>query len=495
MTTCLVAFLLAFLMAVIATLGVRVLALRLGVVDKPDQFRKIHVREVPRLGGIAIFVAFAALIAGMYFFHRNLVTDLLHRNPVELLALMAGAAGALVLGAADDVWSVRARWKLLFEIMVATIAFAGGFAINTVSNPFGAPIHLGLFSFPVTLFWFLGCMNAVNLLDGLDGLAAGVCLFVTLTLFLVSLVFGNVYSMLLMACLSGAILGFLIFNFHPAKIFLGDAGSLLLGFLVAALSIMGSRKAEAAVALFIPFVALGLPIFDTSLAILRRWSRNLPIAAPDRGHIHHVLVSMGLTHKRAVLVLYGACVALGGVAVLMTMSRNEVSVFLLGSLAIIAFVCVRVFGGMRLTDLWMRLKEDLEHRQLSADARVSVEKAVIRMRTCAETRELWEAFSSALQSLGLDYASLRLYGLGGAQPMELTWLHSNGDEAAGSNTESDTWFAKLKLQNNGHVLGELKVGKAVHVEHLLADTPQLVDRLRREMAAQIERLSSTRDNG
>ena len=160
-------------------------------------------------------------------------------------------------------------------------------------------------------------MNAVNLMDGLDGLAAGVCLFVSLTLFLVSLHFRNVLAMLLMSCFSGAVFGFLLFNFYPAKIFLGDSGSMLLGFLVGALSLIGStRKAETAIALLIPVVALGVPIFDTSLTILRRWYKKFPIGSPDRQHIHHVLLSMGYSHPRAVLTLYVTTMVLGGAALL-----------------------------------------------------------------------------------------------------------------------------------------------------------------------------------
>jgi UDP-GlcNAc:undecaprenyl-phosphate GlcNAc-1-phosphate transferase len=359
-----------------------------------------------------------------------------------------------------------------------------------VSNPFGEPVSLGPFSLPVTLFWFLGCMNAVNLLDGLDGLAAGVCLFASVTLLLVSLLFGQVLSVLLMACLSGAILGFLLFNFHPASIFLGDSGSMALGFLIAALSLLGARKTETAVALLIPFIALGLPIFDTVLAILRRWQRKLPISAADREHVHHVLLAMGLNHRQAVLILYMTCVVLGGAALLLTAGRDEVTLLVLGSLGILAFVCVRIFGGMRFLDLWGRLSSGFAERHRTAEAKVSVEKAVARMRSVKDTSALWQAFCEGLKSLDLDFAVLQLYTAGEPTPQVFTWAAGQKQVTKYQQTEPENWSARLRLQANGHMFGRLELGKSVDDGPMLADAPELVDRLRSEMATHMERLAA-----
>ncbi len=261
MTTCLVAFAVAFVVAALTTPVVRATAKRLGVVDKPDRFRKVHEAETPLLGGVAIYVAFAAPVLALGTVYRNDVPEMLYAVPVEAFGLLAAAGIALCLGIADDAFGVSVGWKLLFQFVAASVAFASGYSISAVSNPFGDPVTLGVLSFPVTVVWFMICMNAVNLLDGLDGLAAGVCIFAVITLFLVSLFFGNVVAMALLACLGGAILGFLVYNFHPASIFLGDSGSLLLGFLVAALALVGAaRKVEATVALLVPLMALGLPI-------------------------------------------------------------------------------------------------------------------------------------------------------------------------------------------------------------------------------------------
>ncbi len=492
MTTCFVAFAIALAVACGATVAVREIARRTNVVDRPDGFRKLHHRDVPLLGGIALYVAFGVPLAALFFLYRNAVSDLLRQHPAQLLALTASATVALAMGVLDDVLGLPVRWKLILQVAAATVAFCGGFSIEAVSNPFGEPWVLGMLSYPVTLFWLMGCMNAVNLLDGLDGLAAGVCLFATLTLFLVSLFFGNVMSMLLMASLGGAILGFLLFNFYPASIFLGDSGSMLLGFLIGALALLGVRKTEAAIALLIPVILLGLPILDTMLAILRRWCKKLPISAADRQHLHHVLMGMGLTHRQAVLILYAACVALCGAALLVTAGRNEVTILVLGSLGTMAFVCTRVFGHLRFADVVGRVTDELEHNRRSRRARMSVEVAVTRMETARDAEALWDAVSGALDGLGLDRASLRLNGDSGLRPCTLTWSNNGHGGHDGQRLPLDSWSARLRVQTNGYFFGELELRKLVGSGTLLAETPELAERLRTELASQIERLRSCR---
>ena len=489
MTGCFLAFGLALVASVVLTLAVRWAARRLGVVDKPDHYRKVHQRDVPLLGGVAIYLGFLTPIVVLLLVRRADGSALVHGRPGEVRILAAAAALALLTGLVDDVWRIRARWKLIGQAIAASLAFAGGYAISVVSNPFGEPIALGLLSYPVTLLWFIGCMNAVNLLDGLDGLAAGVCLFASLTLLLVSLTFGHALTVLLMACLAGAVLGFLAFNFHPATIFLGDSGSLVLGFLVAALALQSARKSEAVVALLIPFVALGVPIFDTALAILRRWSRRLPISAADRQHVHHVLLAMGLSHRQVVLLLYAACVALGAVATFMTASRDAVSAVMLAALILVALVCVRVLGGMRFGDLWRRLNSEWKERRRVADARISVERTVARMRTVTDVSTLWQAFCAGLEGLGLDFAELRLQPAGGTAPLVLSWKPGRVADPPGEDP-AETWLGHFRLQCNGHMFGQLDLGKSIETGPLLPDAPGLVDRLRGEMASHVERLSS-----
>ena len=488
MTTSLVAFLVAFVVAVVATFVARSAARSWGIVDRPDGFRKVHSRATPRLGGVAIFIGFVAPVAALYFVYRNAVSEMLYQRPLLLAGLLGGGAVALGMGVVDDVRNLPARWKLLLQVAAACIAFAAGISIRSVSNPFGEPIVLGLLSFPFTVFWFVACMNAINLLDGLDGLAAGISLFVTATMFLVALIFQNTFSMLLLSSLGGATLGFLLFNFHPASIFLGDSGSMFLGFMVGGLALLGSQKAEAATALFIPIVALGLPILDTSLAIVRRWARRLPMSAADKQHIHHILLSWGLAQRQVVVMLYIICILLGGAALVVAAGHSEIILLMLGALGIISFVSIRVLGGLHVSDLWSRFTEDVRRRHDSAEAKASVEKAVALMTAATSPGAVWEAFSTGLEGIDLDFAMFRLLDASESEPRILTWSNHENRMVNREALGPDSWSARLRVHSNGHLFGELEVGKTVQGSPLLADAPELVDRLRNEMASQIERL-------
>ncbi len=491
MTTCLIAFLMAFMLSVILTNGVRMGALMLGWVDRPDFYRKIHRKAVPRLGGIGIFVAFFTPIVILYFFYHNQVSDRLQYRSFELLGLLIGSTVAMGMGVADDLRRMSARWKLLFQIVAGTIAWITGLSIDIISNPFGPPLVLGVFSLPVTVFWFVGCMNAVNLMDGLDGLAAGICLFVSVTVFLVSLLFHNVIGMLLMAVLSGAILGFLIFNFYPARIFLGDSGSMLLGFLVGALSLIGStRKAETAIALLIPMVALGLPIFDTSLTILRRWYNRFPLASPDRQHVHHVLVSMGYSQRRAVLTLYFTTILLGGAALLITLGRNEVTILVLGSLALIAFVCVRVLGGLRLEDLFDRLSDARTRKRSVAQTQTALDQSLRLMQQSVSIGGLWEACSSAFQNMGLDSATLRLRPEAGFTSEAMAWFSPRYKQTPDPEADTENWSAQLVVSGNRKEYGALTLYKSSLGKIPLAELSELADVLRQEIAQNLVRLAA-----
>jgi UDP-N-acetylmuramyl pentapeptide phosphotransferase/UDP-N-acetylglucosamine-1-phosphate transferase len=394
------------------------------------------------------------------------------------------------MGMVDDVKPMVAGWKLIMQIAVACIAFAGGYSIQALSVPLVGPVVLGAFSFPVTLFWFLGCMNAVNLLDGLDGLAAGVCVFVSVTLLLMSLFLGNSVSMLLTAGLTGALVGFLLFNFHPATIFLGDSGTMLLGYLIASLALQGAtRKAEASVALLIPIIALGLPIFDTAAAILRRWAARAPVSVADRGHIHHVLLSRGLSHRGAVLALYVASILLCGAAVLVMAGRDELTVMVLGSLAILAFVSVRVLGGVRFAQVLGRVSEDWARSRRSRGAAAAAVKTTQGIRNAQDIHELWQSCGEALAAMGLDSAMLHLYQNEGLAARELTW-YNTGSTDPSALSGKDIWEGRLPIRRADRVIGELHVRRARDDGPPVASATELIHRLRDELSVQLERLDS-----
>jgi len=335
--------------------------------DHPDGFRKLQKRPVPRLGGLAVYAAFfCALSAGALVpcKHGRPAIDLAGS---EVWALFLGGTASVLLGAWDDVRGLRARWKLLALAGISCAMYAAGYRIDAVSTPFGAPLQLGVLAFPVTVFWFLGCMNAMNLIDGLDGLATGVCACVATTVLIASLMFGNTTAAVLSSALVGASLGFLVFNFTPASIFLGDSGSYLLGFLIASIGLRGAEKSSTVVALTIPLIAVGLPVMDTALAILRRWSRALPLSTCDRQHIHHKLLNAGFSQRQAVLLMYVGCIVLASFALLLTATRNVKAGGLLLVFGIAVIATVRAVGRSEINMTKKRLKAMLRLEKRGAD--------------------------------------------------------------------------------------------------------------------------------
>ncbi|NUQ74701.1 MAG: undecaprenyl/decaprenyl-phosphate alpha-N-acetylglucosaminyl 1-phosphate transferase [Polyangiaceae bacterium] len=303
------------------TPAVRRLAHRVGAVSQPSA-RHVHERPTPRLGGLAIFVAFFAPLIGLFFVDSP-VAVMFTSEPRKVLGLFLGSLVMCGVGVADDTRGMRALYKFLAQIAAGVIAFECGFEIRAVSLPLFGELSMGIFAAPVTVLWVVGIINAVNLIDGLDGLAAGVVFFAAVTNLVVGLVVGADFVCLLMSSMLGAVFAFLFFNFNPARIFMGDSGSYFLGYVLAITSLAGaSQKASTAVALLAPVVALGVPIFDTLFTMVRRFLERRPLFSPDRGHIHHRLLDMGLTHRRAVLIIYGVSVVLTGLAIAISIGRS-----------------------------------------------------------------------------------------------------------------------------------------------------------------------------
>ena len=410
LTTILGGFILSLLLAVLFTRTAIVVGTRAGIVDKPDGYRKTHKRVVPRIGGVAVMFAIVlpALVL-LVFFKEIPITVILASNLRPLMICFAGAVLAMGLGLLDDIFDIRPLIKIAGQIVIASAMYYLGFKITAVINPLTkGDIFLGFLAFPVTVLWFLVCMNIVNLLDGIDGLAAGACAFVGVTLFFLSLNIHNHMGMFLMACFTGGILGFLFFNFPPASIFLGDSGSLVLGYFIASLTLLGGiRKADAAVALFIPLVALGLPLLDTSLAIIRRWYKRLPIASSDRMHIHHRLVK-ALGETRALLTMYVICVFLLGAAMLVMTGSNEMVLFVLIILSTIVFVCFRFFSGIKVGDIVARFAEAGARREKRAAFMAKVYRTINMMGSAVDNDAIWVLCKDLFKELGLETVSLQI---------------------------------------------------------------------------------------
>lgn len=314
------AFLAAVLIASGATPLVRYLALRIGAVSMTGG-RHINQKEIPRLGGLAIATAVILPLFAMMIL-RSEVARVVRSDSLMMLGLALGALVMCLLGVLDDTRGVKASYKLVVQILCATVAYLCGFQIHAVSLPLVGITQMGFLALPLTVLWIVGITNAVNLIDGLDGLAAGVVFCAAGTNLVVAMLNGSVFIALTMATLMGSLLGFLFYNFNPAKIFMGDSGSYFLGFVIATASLAGNQKASTAVALLVPILALGVPIFDTLFSIVRRTLEQRPIFSPDRGHIHHRLLDLGLTHRRSVLFLYSLSLLFAALAVVVSIGRS-----------------------------------------------------------------------------------------------------------------------------------------------------------------------------
>lgn len=332
-----------FAVAIVVTLVTVPLVIRLathlGVIDHIDDERRVHEVPTPRVGGLAVFFGFAVALFAVLGFALSspfaLLPSALHGTQVrqieilsdqfetvhQLVGLLFGGLLILGVGIWDDIMGMRPRNKLIAQILVALISMLYGFLITGTTNPLNHDPNTNWiafplwFSVPLTLLWYVGMMNAINFIDGLDGLLSGVAAISSIFLFVISVTHGDPVVALVVIALAGATLGFLRYNFNPARIFLGDAGSLFIGYVFATVTIIGGSKQAIAISLLVPLVVLALPIVDTAAVILRRASAGKKITEADRGHFHHQLIfRFGLNVRQAVLLIYAVCFVLGVVA-------------------------------------------------------------------------------------------------------------------------------------------------------------------------------------
>nr|WP_187290672.1 MraY family glycosyltransferase [Desulforamulus ruminis] len=326
--------LLALLISFVLTPTVRKLAFKIGAIDRPD-CRKVHCKTMPRLGGLAVFLAFTGAV---------LFTQQLNN---KLIGLLVGGLLIVLLGILDDTRGLPAKVKLVGQIAAAAAVIPFGIQVEFITNPInGDLLHLGIWGIPVTIFWIISVTNAVNLIDGLDGLAGGTSFIAALTM--AAIIWqqdGTGMEVTLLALvLAASILGFLRYNFFPAKIFLGDTGSMFLGYALGTLAVMGVTKTATAISVIVPMVILGLPLLDVLFAILRRYQSQRPIFQPDKEHLHHRLMALGLSHRQTVLAIYAVNLILGVSAFLLTVLTTSQAALLLFILAVVIIVTANKIG-------------------------------------------------------------------------------------------------------------------------------------------------------
>ncbi len=304
----------AFIISFALTPVVMAAARRLGVVDRPGP-RRIHTEPVPTAGGLAMAVAILGVAWG-----ARLVSDAARTtlDARPLIGITLAAAIVLLLGVVDDIKALNPWWKIAGEVAAACVLYAYGLGVPLLTNPFGDPIETGVFNLPLTIIWVLVVVNAINLIDGIDGLATGAVFIAGVTLWFSARTSGDFYVMFIASAVIGATFGFLRYNFPPAKVFMGDTGSGFLGLLLAAVALLENRKGTAAITLLFPLVALAVPISDSVIAFVRRAVGGQSVFHGDSDHIHHRLLRIGLSHRHVVFVMWFLCAYSGAMAIVLS---------------------------------------------------------------------------------------------------------------------------------------------------------------------------------
>jgi UDP-GlcNAc:undecaprenyl-phosphate GlcNAc-1-phosphate transferase len=495
-------FAFAMMGCVLATPLVTWVATWVGAIDRPDHFRRIHQGAIPRLGGLALAMGVAAATLLTHLdqslgFRAVGKIEIHDHWPVLIAALVI-----LVVGFVDDTRSIGPRIKLLGQGLAVLTLYAGGIRIHSfeflslnfnLERPaiplsiLGLP-DLALPSLLITMVWFLGCMNIWNLIDGMDGLASGVGLLVSGTLTLVAIHNENFDVAVLSVALAGSLAGFLLYNWHPACIFLGDSGSMLIGLLIGVIGVQGSMEGPSAISILFPILAMGLPISDTAMAIFRRWVRNLPLSAADRRHVHHLLIGLGLNQRQAALMLYCFSGFLCGVVMLGVAFRNEYLTLVLGIFGCLAFLLVVTSRRDELANLYGDLQDRLSRGRQERQAAKVTWEAIQRIELSATAAVACELVEQAAHALGCELVRIACGRIGA--PVPPAW---EGQPAA---SEALSWPGAIFRLSSGR-------GRWIQVSlGLPEDAPLSADivfrymqRLSQELADRLERFHAAEPAG
>jgi len=412
MKTYFAVFLGSTLLALLITPLMIWLARKLNAVDPPD-VRTVHSKPIPRIGGVAIFLSAMPLIVTVLFLD-DAVGERFRDIQVQLVALLCSAMFIFLIGLADDLKGLPARFKFLAELFAAVVLYWMRVRITNIGITDALVLHLGWWGCPLTLLWVVGITNAVNLSDGLDGLAAGIGAIACGVIALFAMYSGQVVMAVLMLALLGSLTGFLFFNFNPAKIFMGDCGSLFLGFTIAAASIICASKSSALVGLTLPMLALGIPIFDTLFSMLRRFLERRSLFAPDRSHFHHRLLDLGLKQRHVVVAIYMLTAVASGLGMFMMATRGINSLVVFLCILLILLLVFRIVGsvGLRETIAGLQKKYVITGRQIRE--RMCFDQAQLYFRRARTFNQWWDAVCEAAKRMDFAWVSLKTKDENGA---------------------------------------------------------------------------------
>lgn len=427
MKTYLIVYLGSAVLALLTTPVVIWLARRLSIVDIPG-VRHMHEKPIPRIGGVAIFLSMVCLSVGVLFL-SNVGTDAYNGTLPKAVALLCAAASIFLVGLIDDVRTegLTAKIRFLVQLAAAVAVCAAGIRIRSIAVAEWLTLELGWFSWPLTLLWIVGITNAVNLSDGLDGLAAGISAVACGAIAIFAIYSGQVVMAALVLALLGSLSGFLFFNFSPARIFMGDCGSTFLGFTIASASVMCSVKSATLVGMALPILALGIPIFDTLFSMVRRTIERRSMFAPDRGHFHHRLIDMGLKQRHAVVAIYVMTLLFAGLGMFMIAAHNIGSLTIFFCVLLLLLLAFHVVGSVRLNEMITGLQRKYAvQRQVQQEVK-SFEHARLHFHEVHTFEQWWSAVCEAAERMDFAWVSLRtqdkdgtvrteVWRPGGAQP-------------------------------------------------------------------------------
>jgi len=489
---------------------IRRLCQRFSWLDHPTDRRRLHTVATPRLGGVAVFLSMLLGLVPLLFIH-NLFTQSLRSGVSRLPVLLIPAALTLAVGAYDDLRGLKA-WQKFAGIIIASIVFyAMGGRIENVTVPFVGSVHIPMIlGLVLTIFWIVGITNAFNLLDGVDGLVTGAAVFSSLVIVFISLTQSRPLLIAISLVLSGALVGFLRYNFNPASIFLGDSGALFVGFMIAALSVEGTQKASTAVTVAIPLVALGLPIVDTMVTIIRRFLGRRPLFEGDREHIHHMLLERGWSQRRTVLVLYGVCASFALLTLLFASNSANVTALVLFVLGVAVVIGVGQLRYHEVDELKASIRRNITNKRARGANNIRVRRAsrsVSQANTLAEllaaVEELLEIgeFARAVMILGrngdAEWNARVFANSGPAEDLRgahlrndviyWNWMHEDFKHAD-PHTLKGMWALRLPLSGDDSIIGHLNLYREAGLSGLQLDINYLCTLFHEEAIKAVERI-------
>ncbi|QDV76286.1 glycosyltransferase family 4 protein [Botrimarina mediterranea] len=467
-----IALLVGWLAALALTPVVRRAGVKLGFVDKPNA-RKLQLNPIALGGGIAVLGATFTAVAVAFLFADVALTVTFFRDDARLLAGLAFATVAtLALGLYDDARDMRGLYKLIAQVAIASVLVYLGLGIPVIAL-FGQDVELGWLSIPLSIFWLVGSTNAINLLDGIDGLASGIGMVLCLTLATINAYYGQFPEAVVTLAMAGALFGFLRYNFAPATIYLGDAGSMVIGLVIGAIALQTNLKTPAFVAMVVPLAVWAVPILDSGAAIVRRRLTGRSIFAPDRGHLHHALLTRGWTVPQASMFITLICAVTCLSAVLGVIWQNELIVVVTVVLVVAFLISSRTFGHVEYELLRARLRQSGLTFSSNDPSGAGRQHGAVRLQGSHEWEVLWDSIVEAAPSYGLTKLQLTIHMPRVHEAFYASWRAPKGAKPIADSS----WRVTHPLTFDGEVVGKLDIVGLVddHERSTLSQIAQVLD--------------------